>query len=493
MAAAPDGRGYWLVAADGGVFAFGSARFHGSTGAIRLYRPVVGMAAAPDGRGYWLVAADGGVFAFGSARFLGSLGGAQPAAWVAAMAATPSGHGYWLLGSDATIAAFGDALDARGSGVTRPFGSVAGLAATTSGGGYWIVDRVGGLFRVGDAGDFGAPGDWSLLGPFATPQTAGTLAVASDPSVLPSAVLIADRSNNRLVVVDPLGRVTWTFPQPGDLPAGTAFLVPDDAFFSPDGREIVATEEDDAVVSVIDVATRRIVYRYGTPGVPGSGPNQVSNPDDAMLLPDGYLFVADIKNCRLLLIAPEGHEPSRVIGTTTTACLHAPPSRWGSPNGAFPMRNGHYIVTEINGSWVDELALDGTVVRSLHPPGVGYPSDTNEVSPSVFVTVGYTSPGVLETFDVTGRLLWRYAPRPGDPPLQKPSLALPLPNGAFLLNDDFNQRVVVVDPTTNAVRWQYGQTGQPGNAPGALHQPDGVDLLPPYSLLGSHAATMGLP
>ena len=32
MAATPDGRGYWLVASDGGIFAFGDAPFHGSMG-----------------------------------------------------------------------------------------------------------------------------------------------------------------------------------------------------------------------------------------------------------------------------------------------------------------------------------------------------------------------------------------------------------------------------------------------------------------------------
>ena len=74
MAATADGGGYWLVASDGGVFAFGDARFYGSTGSIRLNRPVVGMAATPDGGGYWLVASDGGVFAFGDARFYGSTG-----------------------------------------------------------------------------------------------------------------------------------------------------------------------------------------------------------------------------------------------------------------------------------------------------------------------------------------------------------------------------------------------------------------------------------
>jgi hypothetical protein len=36
---------------------------------------VVGMAATADENGYWLVAADGGIFAFGDARFFGSAAG----------------------------------------------------------------------------------------------------------------------------------------------------------------------------------------------------------------------------------------------------------------------------------------------------------------------------------------------------------------------------------------------------------------------------------
>jgi hypothetical protein len=66
--------GYRLVASDGGIFAFGSAGFYGSTGGVSLVKPIVGMTASPDGRGYWLVASDGGIFAFGSAGFYGSTG-----------------------------------------------------------------------------------------------------------------------------------------------------------------------------------------------------------------------------------------------------------------------------------------------------------------------------------------------------------------------------------------------------------------------------------
>jgi hypothetical protein len=70
---------------------------------------------------------------------------------------------------------------------------------------------------------------------------------------------------------------------------------------------------------------------------------------------------------------------------------------------------------------------------------------------------------------------------------------MPLPNGDILINDDYNDRVIVVDPQANRIVWQYGHTGVPGSAPGYLSNPDGVDLAPPYSLLMTHAATMGNP
>ena len=117
-----------------------------------------------------------------------------------------------------------------------------------------------------------APADLALSGEpwLSPPHGRGHLAPHSDPAALPGDILIADNHNNRLLVVDPQGRIRWQFPEPGDLARRQTFQVPDDAFFSPDGKDIIATEEDDSVISVINIATHRIVYRYGTPGVPGS-------------------------------------------------------------------------------------------------------------------------------------------------------------------------------------------------------------------------------
>ena len=136
--------------------------------------------------------------------------------------------------------------------------------------------------------------------------------------MLPGPILIADEKNNRLLIIDPHGRSLWQFPRPGDLAPGQSFTIPDDAFFTPNGKQIIATEEDDQVVRVIDVATHKIVYAYGTPGVPGSGPNHLNNPDDAVMLPAGDIVVPDIKNCRIIMIPKGGHAISRQLGRTGT-------------------------------------------------------------------------------------------------------------------------------------------------------------------------------
>ena len=129
MAATPDGGGYWLVASDGGIFSFGDATFYGSTGAIHLNQPIVGMAATPDGGGYWLVASDGGIFSFGDATFYGSTGASTSTSPIVGMAATPDGGGYWLVASDGGIFSFGDAEFYGSTGAIHLNQPVVGMAA----------------------------------------------------------------------------------------------------------------------------------------------------------------------------------------------------------------------------------------------------------------------------------------------------------------------------------------------------------------------------
>jgi hypothetical protein len=187
-AATPDGKGYWLASADGGVFTFGDATFEGSLGDTPLQGPIVAMAATPDGKGYWLAALDGGVFSFGDAPFLGSMGGTRLNQPIVGMAPTPDGNGYWLVAADGGIFSFGDARFFGSTGGIVLNEPITAMAATPDGNGYWLVAADGGIFTFGDAGFFGSWANENLpdpvIGILPTPDGGGYSIATADGVVL---------------------------------------------------------------------------------------------------------------------------------------------------------------------------------------------------------------------------------------------------------------------------------------------------------------------
>ena len=162
-----DRSGYWLDASDGGIFAFGDSGFYGSIPGLGLHpagsgqpnsldAPIVGMVPSTDGGGYFMVASDGGVFAFGDARFAGScpgIGGCSGAA--VAVMPDASGNGYWLVTQSGHIYTFGDAPYFGAPGPQSV--PVTSAVRTPDGRGYWILFANGAISNFGDAGSYGSP------------------------------------------------------------------------------------------------------------------------------------------------------------------------------------------------------------------------------------------------------------------------------------------------------------------------------------------------
>ena len=309
---------------------------------------------------------------------------------------------------------------------------------------------------------------------------------SSDPALVrPFAglLLIADRGNNRLLVMNAHKHIVWRYPSP-NLPAPAVPLYfPDDAFWVHRGHAILVNEEENNTLIEIAYPSGRVLWTYGHPRVGGSSTGYLHQPDDLYPYPGGGLVVADAKNCRIQFFDAKGR-PTRQIGTTGV-CAHGLPDTVGYPNGDTPMPNGHLLLSEINGSWIDEVTADGRVVWAHQIPGVTTPSDPQRLADGTYLVASYGSPGAVVRFDRSGKVLWLYRPISGPGVLDHPSLAAPLPNGLVAINDDYNHRIVLVNPKTNRIVWQYG-TGTAGASVGQLAYPDGLDLLLPGNVIPLH-------
>ncbi|MGP8205590.1 MAG: PQQ-binding-like beta-propeller repeat protein [Acidimicrobiales bacterium] len=299
-------------------------------------------------------------------------------------------------------------------------------------------------------------------------------------------LLVADRGNDRLLVLDDANQVVWAYPSRSAPPPPGGFYFPDDAFFVRHGTAIISNQEENETLVELAYPSGRVLWSYGHPRLAGSAPGYLDNPDDAYLLKNGDITVADPKNCRVLVISPQKRVLSQI--GTIGACAHDPPSELGSPNGDTPLADGDLLISEINGSWVDEYTPQGRLIWDVELP-IGYPSDPQQIGPDAYLVADYEDPGAIVVFNRQGRVLYRYQPLSGAGELNRPSLVELLPSGVFMLNDDYNDRLVAIDPGTGALVWQYGVTGEAGAAAGLLDVPDGFDVLGPGGSTPTHTAT----
>jgi hypothetical protein len=299
-------------------------------------------------------------------------------------------------------------------------------------------------------------------------------------------LLIADRGNNRLLLLNDRMHVVWKYPSPSAPRDPLRFYFPDDAFFTNHGTAIISNQEQNDTIVKIAYPSGKIVWSYGHPRTPGTAKGYLHEPDDAYLMKNGQITVADANNCRVLVINPNG-TVAHQIGTNGV-CVHNPPSSMGSPNGDTPLADGNLLISEINGSWVSEYTPQGKLVWTTQLP-ISYPSDPQQLGPNRYLIADYALPGQILQFNRKGQILYRYRAPSGPGMLNHPSLTERLPSGVYMVNDDYNNRMVAIDPVTKALVWQYGVTGRPGAGPGRLHTPDGFDLLLPNGSTPTHPIT----
>jgi hypothetical protein len=294
------------------------------------------------------------------------------------------------------------------------------------------------------------------------------------PAPIPGYLLIADRGNNRMLLVDGAKHILWRYPARKPT---VPFRFDDDTFFGPKFDRIISNQEDQNTIQIITFPGGRVAWRYGHVNVIGSTAGYLHTPDDAYLLKNGLRTVADAYNCRVLFISA-AHQIVREYGQAgNSTCHHNPPFELGPVNGATPLPDGGTLVSEITGSWIDDIGPNGHLRWAIQAP-VTYPSDAQLLGPGRILVADYTRPGRAIIMTSRGKVLWAYGPASGPGELDHPSLAFRIAPGLIAINDDRRARVVIVNIHTHRIVWQYGHTDRPGRGPGFLNTPDGMDLLP---------------
>jgi outer membrane protein assembly factor BamB len=465
VAALPQPARYVALAALGGsLYAFGGETAGGgSSDAIRTVDPKAG-----------------------TARVVGHL--PRPLSHASAVAL--GGRIYVLGGETGGVASdrvwsFDPASGKASAAGRLPIAVSGGAAATVGSTGYLIGGKGGGgealdsvvLLRLKKV---------TVAPAAAADSTAAKASHDGPPPPFEGKLLIADRGNNRLLVVNAQKKILWRYPSHAHPAPPGGFYFPDDAFFTHHGTQLISNEEQDERIVRLSFPGGKVLWSYGHAGVAGSEPGYLHEPDDAYLWRDGTISVADAQNCRVLLISPQ-KKVLREFGEPAS-CEHEPPRRLGSPNGDTPLPDGNLLISEVNGSYIDEITRTGKLVWSVQLP-IEYPSDPQQLGPNRYLVADYTTPGGIYEFDRRGRILWSYHPSSGPGMLDHPSLAERLPGGLIAVNDDYRHRLAIVDRHTRRVVWQYGHSDEPGRAHDYLNTPDGFDLLAPNGETPTHPFT----
>jgi outer membrane protein assembly factor BamB len=197
--------------------------------------------------------------------------------------------------------------------------------------------------------------------------------------------------------------------------------------------DVLITDQVNERVIQVAPKTHAIRWQYGTTGVAGSGPNQLSNPNSAELLENGHVLIADENNNRVIEVDPSNNS-----------------IKWQYP--ATP----------------DPKLLNGAAFASRLPDGHTLITDSNNNR-------------IIE-IDKSSNVVWTYVTN-----ARSGSIANPLPTRAVrlrdtedtLISDQFNHQVIRVRKDGTIV-WSLGTIGVSGKGMGLLNGPYDAKIIGQY-------------
>jgi hypothetical protein len=265
-------------------------------------------------------------------------------------------------------------------------------------------------------------------------------------------VLIADQFNNRVIEVDQVGTILWSFGRgPNDfsarsiigvndaqrvgrftLMAGTgtpAGVIPEAPNGAPDNRVILVDPSGE------------IVWQYGRFGQTGSGPNQLNAPVQSTWLPNAHVLITDQGNGRIIEVTLAKRIVWQYPGSNTNA-----QDQLNSPNSAELLENGHILIADENNNRAIEVTRADKIVKTFTASGtLGAVAFASRLDNGHTLLTDAGNSRAVEV-DAHDNVVWQYATDtdPLSVPAPLPTRAVRLRNGDTLISDQFNNRVIRV-------------------------------------------------
>jgi len=266
------------------------------------------------------------------------------------------------------------------------------------------------------------PGPGSIIGPNDAERLAGGLTLMAGTGNPAGFAPVAACVDNRVVIVNQQGNITWQYGQAGITGAGPDQLsVPVFAVQLPNGDVLITDQGNNRVIEVN--STRQIVWSYG----PASGPGSLKNPNSAELLTNGNVLVADQNDNRVIEVNQAGDMVWQYGQGLQTASF------------ASRLPNNDTLIADAGHSRIVEVSSAGQTVWQYL---------TNHTANS------------------------NAAPYPSN--------AVRLADGDTSIADTLNERCIIVNNANQTV-YQYGTTNVSGNGQGQLNWPYSCYVIGDYT------------
>jgi hypothetical protein len=266
-------------------------------------------------------------------------------------------------------------------------------------------------------------------------------------------MLIADQWNNRVIETTPSGRIIWSFglgpldfstnspisvndaervgdytlmANPGDAPG----VIPQTPNGSADNR-----------VLLVD-PTGKIVWQYGQFGQTGDGPNLLNTPVQCTFIPDFNVLITDQGNNRVIEVNFDKQIIWQYPGADTNAA-----DQLNSPNSAESLADGHILIADQGNNRALEVTRAGQIFKTFSAGGTVNTLAFASRLPNGDTLLTDAGNARIVEVNAEDRVVWQYFTDtdPLSVAAPQPSRAVRLADGDTLISDQLNNRVIRVN------------------------------------------------